>query len=246
MDKKKFWNWVNKSENEECPQKSVLELYGTIASESWFDDDITPEIFREELNAHTGDVDVYINSPGGDCIAASQIYTMLLEYPGHVTVKIDGLAASAASVIAMAGSKVLMAPTAMMMIYNPMTMAFGDHNEMKAAIKVLDEIKKSIINAYHDKTGLDEEEIGRLMENETWMSAKKAISLGFADDVITAECGKKKDELSDYAYSGKAVASNLYDKLKTKFAKTEKIEEPVDDGSVSVDVLYARLNSIRS
>ena len=143
---KKFWTWKNQAEGEETTER-VLELYGTIAEESWFDDDITPKMFRDELFSGTGDVTVWINSPGGDCVAASQIYSMLMDYKGNVTVKIDGIAASAASVIAMAGTKVLMAPTALMMIHNPMTMAYGDHEDMQKAIEMLNEVKESIINA---------------------------------------------------------------------------------------------------
>ena len=93
---KKFWTWKNQAEGEETTER-VLELYGTIAEESWFDDDITPKMFRDELFSGTGDVTVWINSPGGDCVAASQIYSMLMDYKGNVTVKIDGIAASAAS-----------------------------------------------------------------------------------------------------------------------------------------------------
>ena len=129
-DKKKFWNWKNQS-----PEERTLFLNGTIAEESWFDDDVTPQLFKDELNAENGDITVWINSPGGDCVAASQIYSMLMDYKGSVTVKIDGLAASAASVIAMAGTKVLMAPTAMMMIHNPATVAWGDHAEFAKAIE---------------------------------------------------------------------------------------------------------------
>ena len=93
---KKFWNWVRNKDG-----GRTLYLNGTIAEESWFDDDVTPEAFRAELFAGEGDVTVWINSPGGDCVAASQIYCMLMDYVGAVTVKIDGIAASAASVVAM-------------------------------------------------------------------------------------------------------------------------------------------------
>ena len=104
--------------------------------------------------AGSGDITVWINSPGGDCVAAAQIYNMLMDYKGNVTVKIDGIAASAASVIAMAGTKVLMSPVSMMMIHNPMTVAFGDSGEMQKAIDMLGSVKDSIINAYEIKTGL--------------------------------------------------------------------------------------------
>ena len=147
----KFWAWKNQAAAEEnAPAERVLELYGTIAEQSWFDDDITPAMFRDELFAGDGPITIWINSPGGDCIAASQIYTMLMDYKGNVTVKIDGIAASAASVIAMAGTTVLMAPTALMMIHNPATIAAGDHNDMQKAIEMLDEVKESIKRRYAD------------------------------------------------------------------------------------------------
>ena len=183
---KKFWKWKNQEDGEQNTER-VLELYGTIADESWFEDDITPKEFHDELFSGTGDITVWINSPGGDCVAASQIYTMLMDYKGKVTVKIDGVAASAASVIAMAGTTVLMSPTALMMIHNPMTAAFGDHEDMQKAIEMLEEVKESIINAYELKTNLSRAKISHLMDSETWMNANKAIELGFADDVLKDE-----------------------------------------------------------
>ena len=151
----------------------MLTLNGTIAEESWFDDDITPQLFKDELNSGTGDITVWINSPGGDCVAAAQIYNMLMDYKGNVTVKIDGIAASAASVIAMAGTEVLMSPVSTMMIHNPATVAMGDHNEMQKAIEMLNEVKESIINAYEIKTGLSRAKLSHLMDSETWMNANK-------------------------------------------------------------------------
>ena len=169
---KKFWNWINLIEEEK--EVRTLFLNGTIAEDSWFDDDISPAIFKDELNAGNGDISVWINSPGGDCVAAAQIYNMLKDYKGKVTIMIDGLAASAASVIAMAGDSVLMSPVSMMMIHNPATMAFGDHKEMKKTIDMLDEVKESIINAYEIKSKLPRDKISKLMDQETWMNANKA------------------------------------------------------------------------
>ena len=126
-----------KNQNEEEVTERILFLNGTIAEESWFDDDVTPQIFKDELNKGNGNITVWINSPGGDCVAAAQIYNMLIDYKGDVTVKIDGIAASAASVIAMAGTKVLMSPVSMLMIHNPMTIAFGNKGEMEKAISML-------------------------------------------------------------------------------------------------------------
>ena len=145
---------------------------------------MTPQLFKEELNQGNGNITVWINSPGGDCVAAAQIYNMLIDYKGDVTVKIDGIAASAASVIAMAGTKVLMSPVSMLMIHNPMTIAFGNKGEMEKAISMLDEVKESIINAYEIKTGMSRAKLSHLMDSETWMDAHKAVELGFADDIL--------------------------------------------------------------
>ena len=149
----------------------TLFLNGTIAEESWFDDDVTPQLFKDELNSGSGDITVWINSPGGDCVAAAQIYNMLMDYKGKVTVKIDGIAASAASVIAMAGTKVLVSPVSMLMIHNPATIAMGDTAEMQKTIDMLNQVKESIINAYELKTGLSRAKLSHLMDAETWMDA---------------------------------------------------------------------------
>ena len=135
-------------------------------------------MFKEELFAGSGPITIWINSPGGDCIAASQIYTMLMDYKGDVTVKVDGIAASAASVVAMAGTKVLMAPTALMMIHNPATMAFGDHADMEKAIDMLSEVKESIMNAYEIKTGLSRAKISHLMDAETCPYLQRTAPFG--------------------------------------------------------------------
>ena len=189
---KKFWKWVrNKTPALENPgevtESRTLFLNGTIAEESWFDDDVTPALFRSDLNNGTGDITVWINSPGGDCFAAAQIYNMLRDYKGKVTVKIDGLAASAASVIAMAGDEVLVSPVSMIMIHNPSTIAMGDTAEMQKAIEMLSEVKASIINAYQEKTGLSRNKLSKLMDEETWMDAGKAVELHFADGVINRD-----------------------------------------------------------
>ena len=217
---KKFWKWRNQADGE--PEARVLELYGTIASESWFDDDVTPQMFKDELFADDGDVIIFLNSPGGDCIAASQIYTMLMEYTGNVTIKIDGIAASAASVIAMAGTSVLMAPTSLMMIHNPMTSAFGSKVEMEKAIEMLEEVKESIVNAYELRTGLSRARISHLMDSETWMNAKRAIELGFADGMLMDE--KVTAEMPAFEFSDRAVEAALINKIT---AKTRK-ETPVN------------------
>ena len=214
MKNKKFWNWKNQADGER-----ILELNGTIAEESWFDDDITPAMFREELFAGSGPITVWINSPGGDCVAASRIYTMLMDYKGDVTVKIDGIAASAASVVAMAGTTVLMAPTALMMIHNPATVAFGDHVDMEKAIDMLSEVKESIINAYEIKTGLPRKQLARMMDDTTWMNAKKAVELDFADGILAD--GERKSAPNDegYEFAASAVERALVNKISAKSEK---------------------------
>jgi len=205
-------------------------------------------MFRDELFADSGDVVIWINSPGGDCVAASQIYSMLMDYKGNVTVKIDGIAASAASVIAMAGTKVLMAPTALMMIHNPATMAFGDHEDMQKAIDMLSEVKESIINAYEIKTNMSRAKLSHLMDSETWMNAKKAIELGFADDVLTDEKLSTDVEIPAYAFSGKEVATKLFNKITAKAkpeAKTAPTAEPETTHGRSYDELMERLNLLK-
>ena len=136
---KKFWKWKNRTvTNQENPmptEERTLFLNGTIAEESWFDDDVTPQLFKDELMSGSGDITVWINSPGGDCVAAAQIYNMLMDYKGNVTVKIDGIAASAASVIAMAGTKVLMSPVSMLMIHNPMTVLWATRQKCRRPLK---------------------------------------------------------------------------------------------------------------
>ena len=183
---KKFWNWIKDSD-----ETRTLRLEGPIDEESFWGDEITPQMFRDELNAGEGDVTVWINSPGGNVFAAAEIYTMLKDYKGSITVKIDAIATSAASVVAMAGDTVQMSPVAMLMIHDPSTVAMGNTKDMEKAIEVLNEVKESIINAYASKSGLSHARIANLMSNETWMNAKKAVELGFADEILFS---KKEDE----------------------------------------------------
>lgn len=208
---KKFWNWIK----EEDAGSRTLYLDGVIAEESWFNDDITPAAFKNELFAGTDDIIIWINSPGGDCIAASQIYSMLMDYPGNVTVKVDGIAASAASVIAMAGTEVLMSPTSLMMVHNPLTVAIGDSEEMQKAIEMLSEVKESIINSYEIKTGLSRAKLSHLMDAETWLNANKAVELGFADGILFKETEAPPETIiaNSFMFSRRAVTNSLLNKL---------------------------------
>ncbi len=274
MKTKKFWNWKKVKNQEMEVTERILELNGTIAEESWFDDDVTPQLFRDELNAGSGDITVWINSPGGDCVAAAQIYNMLSNYKGRVTVKIDGIAASAASVIAMAGDTVMVSPVSMLMIHNPATIAWGDHAEMQKAIDMLSEVKESIINAYVLKTGLSRPKLSHLMDAETWMDANKAVELGFADEIMArakAEPEKEPKEgegdtdgeeeekkfppaPSSMLFSRRAANNALLNKLAAKYGGEKpkadiqvqaKIPAADTETGRSVDALMERLNLLK-
>lgn len=221
----------------------VLFLNGTIAEDSWFDDDVTPQLFKDELLSGNGDVTVWINSPGGDCVAAAQIYNMLVDYKGNVTVKIDGIAASAASVIAMAGTKVLMSPVSMLMIHNPMTIAYGSSEEMQRAISMLEEVKNSIMNAYEIKTGISRTKLSHLMDAETWMDANKAVELGFADEVITRNMENMGVPQVSMLYSKTAVTNSLMDKLAEKCKTKQKVN---NEHKIKADSLMDRLNLMKN
>jgi ATP-dependent Clp protease protease subunit len=223
---KKFWNWVRDSDESES---RTLYLNGPIAEETWWGDEVTPKQFKDELLAGSGPVTVWINSPGGDVFAAAQIYNMLMEYAGAVTVKIDGIAASAASVIAMAGGEVHMSPVSMLMIHNPATIAIGDSEEMLKAKALLDEVKESIINAYELKTSLPRLKISRMMDSESWMNANKAVELGFADRILYGDGGEPADTGESVIFSRAAVTNSLLGKMpKPKPAKTESTGTPIE------------------
>lgn len=230
---RKFWNWVRNDNDER-----ILMLNGEISNETWFGDEITPKEFRGELNSGQGKVTVWINSPGGDCFAAAQIYNMLKEYPGTVDVHIDGIAASAASVIEMAGNHVAISPVGMMMIHNPATVSIGDEREMKKAMDMLSEVKESIINAYELKTGLPRKQLSNMMNAESWMNAKKALELGFADSILYDgdDEDDEDDEPEGMIFSRAAVTNSLLNKLKAQV--------PKPDNRVDASVLNKRLDLI--
>ncbi|HCW05397.1 MAG TPA: peptidase [Clostridium sp.] len=236
MKIKKFWNFIKNEDGER-----TLYFDGYIAEDSWFDDDITPKKFKAELMESDGDISVWINSPGGDVFAASQIYNMLKEYKGKVTVKIDGLAASAASVIAMAGDEISMSPVAMLMIHNPSTLIWGEEADMVKAREMLAEVKESIINAYEVKTKLSREKISKMMDMETWMSAKKAVELGFANKVLYEEADADLYVSNGFIFEKVAVVNSL----RSKFPKIEEEKKPENETGTSHKELMTRLNLIK-
>ena len=209
----RFWNLkktVNEAEGPLAPEDGVLDIDGEIvAEEGWFlpDGACVARNFRKALKG-VRNVTVHINSPGGDVMAGAEIYSALREHSlngeGRVTVIVTGLAASAASVVAMAGDEILMHPVAYMMIHNPWTFAMGDAKELRKTAKVLDVISEGLIGAYERRTGKDRDELKRMLENETWMSAGTAVEEGFADGIYGAETGAAASLVRPTMMSAKA------------------------------------------
>ena len=258
----KFWNWIRDDTG-----GRVLRLEGPIDEQSFWGDEITPADFRSELEAEDGDVTVWINSPGGNVFAAAEIYTMLKDYAGAITVRIASIAASAASVIAMAGDRVEMSPTALLMIHDPITVAMGNVKDMEKAIETLGEVKESIINAYAAKSGMRRSKIADLMSNETWMNAKKAVEMGFAD-VVLYEDGKEPqlveekeadDEKAPLAlnitpqiFSSRMMDLAILNRLGIKEQPKPEVKEPVigmdgttEDGAVPYQILMKQLDFLK-
>lgn len=251
----KFWNWIRDESG-----GRVLRLEGPIDNDNFWGDEITPQMFRDDLEADEGDVTVWINSPGGNVFAAAEIYTMLKEYAGKITVRIASLAASAASVVAMAGDRIEMSPTALMMIHDPSTIAMGNTKDMERVIATLNAVKDSILNAYTLKTGLRKSKISEMMENETWLDAKEALRLGFCDAILYTDEEQPEPEPED---SPDTELNNFYSTrqmnlaIMNKLGMGEQYDEPkpaapvigldgrTEDGSMSYDILAKQLELLR-
>ncbi len=222
---KKFWNFIKNEDTEET------ELYfeGPISDCTWLGDEITPAMFRDELAKVSGNLTVWINSPGGDCISAS-----------------------AASVVAMSGDETLISPTGYLMIHNPMTLASGNKSDMEKAITLLDEIKEGIINAYSRKTGLSRNKISKLMDDETWLNAEKALQLGFVDGILFDKKGTKATQESeenildeDADNPQKNTASMQYSPTQTTASLMQKISALAPVKGVPIDQLEKRLELLK-
>lgn len=213
-----FWNFVASQESEEIE----LRISGNIEMEedfwSWLfgGESTTPKGFRRELAKYKGkNLVVWINSPGGDVYAASSIYTSLKEHKGKVTVKIDGYACSAASVIAMAGDEVYMSPTSIMMIHNPWGAFQGEEKDMRHAADVLAEVKETILNAYVLKTKKSRDKISAMMDEETWMGAKTAVKEGFANGILYEDNKKDEKVENSFSFSRLAIQNSASESTKT-------------------------------
>lgn len=214
-----FWKW-----NAQAAGESELIIEGVIASESWYEDDVTPKMFRDELKEHPGDVTVRVNSPGGDVSAGISIYNMLNEHEGNVTIKVDGLAASIASLIAMAGDKIVMLPGSMMMVHNPWTFAAGNADDMAQVVEMLEKTGESMIPIYSARTGQSEEKIKELLKAETWLTAQDAVDLGFADEAI-----EPKTSLADALAKIKSLTPSMKSAVMQPVMSLKAKEEAEED-----------------
>ena len=199
----KFWNWTKDASTGE----RVLRLDGMITDDEWLADIFdskTAKQFKAELNSGTGDITVWINSEGGDCFAAAEIYNALKAYRGKVTVKVDAVAFSAASMIAMAGDVIEISPVGLIMIHNPFSLTEGDSADLRAAADMLDEVKETIINAYELKTHLPRKKLAQMMDDETFLHAQAAVELGFADKII----GEANQQVSQAKMSSRRQVMN--------------------------------------
>lgn len=213
---------------------------GIISSDLWWGDEFTPDMVREELAQADGkEIRIIINSPGGECFAGAAIYNALLQYQGRKTVRVDGVAASMASVIAMVGDEIHMSPGSTMMVHRPSVGAWGNVKDLQKAIEMLEALEETVIPIYEKRTGLSRDEIFALLDAETWMSPDKAIELGFADkledeeEVTATAFDKVKAMLTNeqFAFSMSAAHKSLKDYVAK--AEAPKEEEEVEDDTTT-------------
>jgi len=230
----KCWQFIH---NKKEPENIELRIEGDIIDDGdvwlyeWLEMEHTSKNqFRTELKKHDGkDITLWIDSFGGDVFAAAGMYNALMEHKGNVTVKIDGKAMSAATVIASAGTTVLMSPVAIYMVHNPLTGVMGDMHDLRKTADILDTVKDTIINAYQLKTGKSRNKISELMDNETYMSAKSAIKDGFADATLYENSeGTINNYVSDLSFSRLAIQNSAKASI-NKLINIQKEEQNKDD-----------------
>lgn len=251
----KFWNFKNV---EGSDTEIELRIEGAIAADDdlwiyeWFQVTATsPNLFKQELANHAGkNITVWIDSNGGDVFAAAGIYNALKNHKGNVNVKIDGKAMSAASVIAMAGSEIEMSPVSIMMIHNPLTESAGDARDLRKTADVLDEVKETIINAYQLKTGRARNKIAKMMDDETWMSARTAIGEGFADKMLYTNGQAENSIQNNLLCSAMQIRNSSNDILKSFLERhplenlENNQENKNEDNETNLAELYNLKNSL--
>ena len=227
----RFWNWIAASEDTE--NRAVLVLSGAIDSgTSWYEDAVTPQAFREELESHAGEsIQVEINSPGGDVFAGFEIYNMLRGHNGSVRVRVTGMAASAASIVAMAADAgaLCMCEASMMMIHNPWTCAAGNSGELREQADVLDMIRDVMVSCYMHRFGGAQTELEDMLDRETWLTPERAMALHLCDEIERPEEGEAEPQLTAAAMAGRYAAMSLaqMEEIRERFgAKKEAAPQP--------------------
>jgi ATP-dependent Clp protease, protease subunit len=228
-----FWKFIVNQATETEPESVELRIEGDIVDDDevwiyeWFGEPATaPNAFRDELSQYKGkDITVWIDSYGGSVFAGASIYNALKEHDGKITVKIDSKAMSAASLIAMAGDEVLMSPVSVMMIHNPLVGAYGNMHDLRKVADILDQIKESLINAYANKTGKSREDISRMMDDETWMSANVAVREGFADGILYQDEPLNVENLKHFSFNRLAVVNSANQSIKQAIEMFKKDNE---------------------
>ena len=231
----KFWNLV-KNEEEKTAE---LILYGSIGSDEYWDD-ISDKVFKQDIE-NLGDVEnitLHINSPGGSVFSAVAIANTLKNHKAKVTANIDGLAASAATIITSACDTVRMPKNALFMIHNPITFAYGNNQEMQKTVEMLDKVKNSIIETYLSKTKTDKETLSELMDNETWMDAETAKEYGFVDEIVNEEVGKEFVE-------NKLIINNMAFDI-SKFKNFRKAKDTVIDNKKNTKEVKMTLEELKN
>ena len=231
----KFWNLV-KNEEEKTAE---LILYGSIGSDEYWDD-ISDKVFKQDIE-NLGDVEnitLHINSPGGSVFSAVAIANTLKNHKAKVIANIDGLAASAATIITSACDTVRMPKNALFMIHNPITFAYGNNQDMQKTVEMLDKVKNSIIETYLNKTKTDKETLSELMDNETWMDAETAKEYGFVDEIVNEEVGKEFVE-------NKLIINNMAFDI-SKFKNFRKVKDIVIDNKKNTKEVKMTLEELKN
>lgn len=216
--------------NETKNNKHILTLSGTIANLSFLDDTISAKAVKDSLDNVKEDIVIRLNSGGGDVFEGIEIYNYLKSLSNHITIEVTALAASAASLVAMAGDKIIIRTGANMMVHEASTMAFGNKSDIQKTLNALTAIDTSIVDIYHDRTGLDRDEIDNLIANETWLTADEAINKGFADEKSSRKSVEKQKEGVENLKDSKYLA-RLKEQRSILNAMINEAEETSDEPS---------------
>ena len=210
-------------------------IYAPIGASFWGKDSVESKKFAEDLSKHKNveNITVRINSPGGNVFDGNAIYNTLLGHKARVEVFIEGMAASIASVIAMAGDEVTMAENSMMMVHNPSSGLRGDANDLRKMADVLDKVKTGLVSAYHNKTKIAIDKLNEMLDTETWMTAKEAVKLGFADKMTGKVTIQNSFDMSDFKNTPDFLISNVA----AEAEKSEGQTMPIDEKTPPVAVM---------